>query len=887
MNNRFLIRKIGLNLIIVVFSLSFYNLCVAQKKPISNETFKSWDELMNYGISNDGKFIWYIHGSMSEGISVVVKSINEDFFVTYPYAMGEPRFTADSKFAVFLNADTLNILSLSEHSRRTVSDVSSFSVPTEGNAQFVSYQSHDKTYLLDLFSTKSVSFSHSKFSLFNAHGTVMLVWDDSSLNWINLSTLKVTHIINERIVGNIVFDGNGMGIAFCPMINGVKSMFYYRSDYVKPIELVSCRNVLTEGKALSFRNPQFSKDSKSIFFGIMIPKNNSTKDDLDAEVFLMPTLKLWHYKDEYMQSALSRMFLKSQVEVLAVARLTDKNILMLERPDSTLIVGGNGRGNDFVITNTIGNSGEQNWNQYKKTYELISIKNGVRKQLLNEAPVYTMPPRLSSKEGFVSWYDYRAKNYFTYEIANGNIRCITPNIKTSLASDRDDKYADLAGSTYGCFWLADDKGVLVYDEYDIWQVDPRGLKRPINITGGIGLKNKIIFRLAANEYAYPSPKIGDTMLLAAFDTETKRNGLCKVVVGKDNKPDITHMIDGIYYFPWMFVERTPKEPIKAKFANAYVLQHMNTFSAPNVCVTKDFKEFKLLSDIQPQRKYNWMTADLIKWKQNDGRELHGILYRPENFDSTKRYPIIFHYYDRFSHQLNLFRNPELSPGALNIAWYLSNGYLVFLPDIYIPPGRPAKGITESIESSIKKLSEFQWIDTNRMGLEGHSFGGYETYVLMTNTNHFAAAQASAGVSDFISGYSSLGGNFAHLYEVGQNNMRTTPWERPDLYIESSPIFKVGNVITPLLIMHNKDDGAVDFAQALEIYVSLRRQKKPVWLLQYDGEGHTLNNPDNLLDFAMRQQQFFSHYLKGTPVPQWMREPGSSNLRRGSNVHAIE
>ncbi|QHS61045.1 alpha/beta hydrolase family protein [Chitinophaga agri] len=874
-----LLRRIGLRKIVTA-CFSFFSISsLAQKTPLNNQSYENWDALVNYDISNDGKFVWYNHGSLSEGISVVVKSVVDSFSVTYPFIIGDPKFTADSKYAIFLTADTLNVLKLSNFNRRKIIKVSSFSVTTEGGPQFLSYRSDGRIYLHDLARGRTFDFNEGKVSLFNSQGTVMLIVGDSSLDWVDLSTLKVSRIIHGKISGNPVFDKNGTGIVFCPIINGVKSLFYYKSDFWKPVELIGGEKYLKDGRELSFRAPYFSKDSKKIFFGLIMQMNSHVRDDWDRNFFLKPTLKLWHYKDDFMQSTLSGMAQNRSVEVFAAVGVESKNVIILEKPDSTSVIGGNGIGNEFVITNTIGNSGEQNWNSYKKKYELISVMTGESKEIISDGPVYTMPPKLSSKEAFVSWYDYHVGNYFTYEIANGKIRCITSDIPSQLGAGIDETYADLAGSTYGYFWLADDRGLLVYDQYDIWQVDPYGLKSPINITGGIGQKNKIIFRLAANEYAYPSPKIGDTLLLATFDTETKRNGLCRVMVGKENKPDITHMSDGIYYFPWLFVERTPKEPIRAKYGNTYILQYMSTSFAPNICVTRDFKKFKILSNIRPQGNYNWMTAKLVKWNLNNGRELHGILYKPEDFDSTKKYPIIFHYYEKLSYQLNLFRTPEPSPGALNIAWYVSNGYLVFLPDVYIPPGRPAKGIVESVTSSIKKLKEFQWIDTNRMGLEGHSFGGYETYVLMTNTNHFAAAQASAGVSDFISGYSSLGGNFAHLYEVGQNNMRTTPWESPDLYIENSPIFKVANVKTPLLIMHNKDDGAVDFAQALEMYVALRRQKKPVWLLQYEGEGHTLDNPDNILDFALRQQQFFSYYLKNNLFPQWMKQPGISNFRR--------
>jgi dipeptidyl aminopeptidase/acylaminoacyl peptidase len=248
----------------------------------------------------------------------------------------------------------------------------------------------------------------------------------------------------------------------------------------------------------------------------------------------------------------------------------------------------------------------------------------------------------------------------------------------------------------------------------------------------------------------------------------------------------------------------------------------------------------------------------------------GILYTPENFDTQKKYPLIFHYYEISSDQLYLFRKPTLSSGGLDISWYVSNGYLVFIPDIKIPKGHPGKGALSVIRAA-KYFHRKPWV--GKMGLQGHSFGGYITNYLITHNNLFAAAQESAGPADFISGYGAVkkytGNGMQYLYERGQNNIGVTPWQRQDLYITNSPIFRADKINTPLLILHNEEDNAVPVSQGIELFTALRRLKKPAWLLQYDGEGHMLINEQHKLDFSRRQQQFFDHYLKGLPAPEWM------------------
>lgn len=873
-------KEMGKCLILIVLFI-FSKLCNAQKKFIQNDSFKTWDQLYNYAISNDGKFIWYTHGAESLGVSVVITAIDGSFSAIGENVIGSAKFTANSKYALFISNDTLNIFNLDSRSKDVVPNVSGFSIPQGGNSNWLSYQSGNNMYMLDLLSKELKIYKKKRLAIFNSQGTVALVRGDSALDWVDLHSLSEKRIHRNSSIENIVFNNSGNEIVFCPVIDGIKCLFYYKNGEQYSEELVSPGKGLLTNQKISFRDPRFTKDSKRVYFGLIVepqapimPVGNSPVDDP-----ITKKLYIWHYKDEYMQSTMLQRAKNTQVEVVATIGLQEGQIVLIEKPDSTIVANGSYPGSNFAVTCTTGNDTEQNWNdKYMKKYQLVSTKDGSVVNILNDAPVYTTAPKLSSSEQFISWYDSNKGGYFTYEIAKGLIRNVTPEIGKLFKVDEEGRSADMAGGTYGSCWLADDKGLLVYDKYDIWQIDPYGKKNPINITGGIGRQKKIVFRITESEFLSSSLKLGDTMLLAMFDTNTKKNGLYRAVVGKTNKINVDNMIDGFYYFPWMFINNAPKEPMKAQYSNVYVLQHMSCLSAPNICITNDFKKFKNLTNIQPQEQYNWMTVELVKWTKKNGMELHGLLYKPQNFDSTRKYPIIFHYYDRSSHQLHLFRSPELSPGALTIPWYVSNEYLVFVPDTYTLPGNPTKGVVDAVESAVDKLGEFSWIDRTKMGLEGHSFGGYETYALVTNTDYFAAAQASCGISNFISGYSSLGGRAGYLFEAGQTNMRAVPWEKELLYKENSPLSKVANVRTPLLIMHNKDDDAVDFNQALEMFVALRRQRKPVWILEYEGEGHNISDPLNVLDFTIRQQQFFSHYLKGTVAPYWINNPIPARLK---------
>ncbi|HJT75265.1 MAG TPA: prolyl oligopeptidase family serine peptidase, partial [Chitinophaga sp.] len=346
-------------------------------------------------------------------------------------------------------------------------------------------------------------------------------------------------------------------------------------------------------------------------------------------------------------------------------------------------------------------------------------------------------------------------------------------------------------------------------------------------------------------------------IFVTLDNKNKRNGF------RNTKWRRPVMDTFLYYIPRFPLDQY--KPVKARDTTVYLVQRMNAGSAPNLFITTDFISFKPITNFQPQHPYNWLTVELTK---------EGLLYKPENFDSTKHYPVIFHYYEKSSDGLYRYLLPQPGAGSLNIPWYVSNGYIVFIPDIITEKGYPGPSAAKAVIKAAKYLSGFPWVDTAHMGLQGHSFGGYVTNYLVTSTNLFKAAQSSAGPSDFFSGYGSIrkqtGTGMQALYERGQNNMGVPPWENPELYVENSPVLHAHKINTPLLLMHNENDNAVPVAQSIEFFTALRRLQKPVWLIQYKDEGHLLFSDANKLDFDIRQQAFFDHYLKNKPLPEWMK-----------------
>jgi dipeptidyl aminopeptidase/acylaminoacyl peptidase len=248
------------------------------------------------------------------------------------------------------------------------------------------------------------------------------------------------------------------------------------------------------------------------------------------------------------------------------------------------------------------------------------------------------------------------------------------------------------------------------------------------------------------------------------------------------------------------------------------------------------------------------------------------MYTPENFDPKKKYPMMVYIYERLSQNVNNFVRP--APGtSINMAYYVSNGYIVLEPDIVYTTGHPGQSALKCVLPAIQSVVEKGFVDRDRIGIQGHSWGGYQIAYMVTQTNVFRAAEAGAPVVDMISAYDGIrwgsGLPRQFQYEKTQSRIGGTPWEYPLRFIENSSIYMADRVTTPLLILQNDGDDAVPWYQGIEMFLALRRLGKEVYLFDYNGEPHGLRKRAAQKDYAVRMQQYFDHFLKGAPEPEWM------------------
>ncbi|MVT09682.1 alpha/beta hydrolase family protein [Chitinophaga tropicalis] len=820
----------------------------SQKPSLTTGAFKEWPEILRYNISDNGKHAWFI--TIDEQNAWILHLTSSDTLYKKDIQTGlDPVFTRDSRYFLYkVPVDTLFIEDLDKHITTFITGVSEFSVPENGGESWIAY----KTYKDRALVVKNIRsgilriYKNVITCLFNPQGTEVVIQTADALRWLSLVSLKEKLVVRDSSIRNMRFSFQGDRIAF---VSAGQQLNYYEegTDSVKVFR--------TEG--ISESPLRFSEDGKTIFYSRRFTKPVVKKDSL----VITSRLNIWHYKDEYLQDyQLNNLEYSQERDCLTALSIGSGNVISLEDPDTTLILSSN---HYALLRRNINTMEARLKGEPLPGLVLVSLTSGLRREIRPPGNMLE-DTSISPDECFITWFDSGIKHYFSYEISTGVLRNISRDIPYPVFDKENDR---LQGQgPYGIVgWIGKDS-LLIYDRFDIWLVDPSNKQVPVNITNGYGRKNNIVFRNAAATFT-------DTLLLAGFNIKNKRNGFFWLQMNKDPVPVVFGPY--LYYFPPLDIILSNDRPVRAKHSNAFLTKRMTATAFPNLFLVNEKRQQIPLTTFEPQQHYNWLTAELIHWKMPDGKLTSGILYKPENFDPSKKYPVIFNYYEKKSNGLYIYPKPGVNTGTLDIARYVSNGYLVLLPDIHFKPGLTGESALQTIEAAAKHLSVYPWVDKHKMGLQGHSFGGYETNYIITHSNLFAAAQEGAGSSNLVSAYGYLtpsGGARHELYEIGQSNLRTRPWIDPDVYIKNSPVFNVHKVTTPLLMMHNKEDSAVPFAQAIEFFTALRRENKKVWLLQYDKGSHTLDSdPEIALDFNIRQQQFFGHYLKDAPPPLWMTE----------------
>jgi dipeptidyl aminopeptidase/acylaminoacyl peptidase len=426
--------------------------------------------------------------------------------------------------------------------------------------------------------------------------------------------------------------------------------------------------------------------------------------------------------------------------------------------------------------------------------------------------------------------------------------------------DADDDHPD-EKPPYGIAgWTLDGKTLIVNHKYDLWMLPLDG-SVPKNITMGAGDRNEIRFRYVSFDRGERSIDATKPLLLSAYGEWTKKAGFYSLKIGSE-----PHML--------VFEDRAFGMPLKARSADKYLFTRESFVEFPDFYVSgPDFANPKKITDANPQQsEYAWGNRVLIDYANSRGQKLQATLTLPAGYEKGKRYPMVVYFYEKMSQQHHRYSMPTYDDRP-HMSAYASDGYLVLQPDIVYVIGRPGSSALDCVTSAIKKVIELGYADPQHIGLQGHSWGGYEAGFIATQTDMFACIVSGAGPSSILVEFNQIfkgsGNNNNSYYERSQGRMGTNPWKDPELFISQSAIQQATKITTPLLLLHGTEDGSVDWIESLEYYNAARRLGKNIIFLSYPGEPHHLAKEENQKDFLTRMKQYFDHYLKESLAPDWM------------------
>jgi dipeptidyl aminopeptidase/acylaminoacyl peptidase len=910
----------SLALISLVLNISVF----AQNKVIDHTVYDAWKKLTNENISASGKYVSYeVNPHRGDGVLHVQNVLNgkewriprsekASFCQNEDYLVFTIQPGYDTLRTLELEKvnkkewvkDTLGILWLESDSLVKVPNVLGYKIGKHGNhlAYLVLKDSILKEekkkkcklfkkknkeeeilsdgntlFILNSSTNKLDSIAHVTQYDFNDKGTHLYL---STHKKVDKADVYQMHVYNVALgqyytyttgftnLGPINFSKEGNLFAFMASVDTAKEtrlydVYLWNIDDQAPQSMVSKdRSDLPENLTPSNNSKlRFSLDESKLYFGLHdVPEKEEKDTLLESE---KATLDVWHYQNKRLQpQQLKELKRDQKASHLSVLHLKDNKLIQLATDTLTVRTLDQGNANYALAYSNERYAKTFNWSYpWPSDYYRIDLLSG-ETELIKETVNYSTG--LTPNGKYFVYFKSNENQYYSIDIETKDEVCMTCFIKDTINWRSDINGMPFEANPEGSPGYLSDNEIILYSEFDVWKFNFIGNQlTPISLQRG--KEQNTIFRLKRLDYDSTYIEI-DHSLLIGVDQKTMDETVYTFVDDRLSP----HLV------PWYTTNHKLIRFHKADEGDALIFRQMNVKDYPDLFITNmQFENPKKISNANPQQsEYVWPTVEQVQWTSYDGKELNGLLYKPDNYDATKTYPLMVYFYEMYSDRKNFHYIPKPTASIIYATEYASAGYLVFFPDIRYEPGYPAQGAYDCIMSGTDKILElYPNVDSTRMGLQGQSWGGYQTAQLITMTDRYAAAMAGAPVSNMFSAYGGIrwgsGLNRAFQYEHTQSRIGKTIWEAPELYMENSPLFGVPNIHTPLLIMHNDNDGAVPWYQGIEMFTAMKRLNKPVWMLNYNGDDHNLMINANREDLSIRMRQFFDHYLQGKPAPEWL------------------
>lgn len=881
-------------------------------------------------ISPDGKYFRYsIQKTAGRGsrVAMIIQSISGQWKREFPGAEAG-FFSSDSKQYVFNDKNALNFIELGKDQSRTIEGLLSFkkneqnewiayqlkntsntvilqNIVTGKQKQIDGVSSYDfhktgrwfsyqlksekkELFLYNLLTQKEQSFEFvARFSLDNS-GKIILFRTDKELKYANLDD-GTTNVIwqqsNNDTLENYAIDAGGKQVAFIIKKDSINSVWYWTVDMKSALKKAEDNKKQLSG--LQLQSAIFSDNGKYLLLGISEkPINRQIKPELIK-------LSVWSYADTIIQS-----------HQPALLNQRNSRSCVLEISDGSIIYGDNKNETSRVLNNLCvvvkkGRDiyGDRFW-ESGHDFDSVFIKslgNGDSRFLFRSERAYECFTASPDSRYLVYFDVERGGQYFSYDVTAGREARISKGIPDGeLVRTGEVSLSPKWSTPEGLVGWLPDGTLLVYDHYDIWQLDLTGKKPALNITNGFGKKNGLLFQPMVGirrlelklDLVKEVPLLNEqeTFIIEAFNRFNKQNGFYKIRLGTQKSPELLYMDNCIITGSIVGEEvGICMDPIKASSNDIWIVKKQTQSRSPNYYSTVDFKTFNQLTFIEPEKSFDWYSCELHTFRQIDGRSCQGLLYKPHNFDPRKKYPVLIIFYLQFSKSLNAFRPPnyiDRVTGLIrNPLWLVSQDYLLFVPDITTEPLRYGPSALNTIDGAARYLKQLRYVDGKKLGGGAHSWSSKLGTYVFTHSRSLSAMAISEGFlfANPINHALSINEK-GHGKENGESRLETAEkgfeygnlWKNKATWLDQTAVLNADKVTMPLLLYCGGKSSKDYQDQAAQLFTSLYRLEKKTWWLQYDNGSHNLDLSESK-DFTIRFTQYFDHYLKDAPAPRWMTQ----------------
>jgi len=911
---------------LLLFALAWtplYGADPAEPRPLKMADVLAWKTIQSTALTNDGKWFAYVLAPNEGDAEVVLRQLRGDKELRFPcggrnLAAGGPAFSEDSRwlaFSVMPSAKDskqakaprakLALVELATAKKIEFDNVQRFAFsgesaavlavhkfPPEGQTQW----SGSDLIIRELATDNELNVGNVAEFAFDKKGQWLAAIIDAQgqggngVQLRNLTTSAVVPLDSAKATyKSLHWTEKGDALA---VLRSVEDKLYQDKLYSivgftdlnarvpkKTVYDPHSDKSFPTGRAISAnRSPAWTDDLSALQFGIHQPKKKpgveasapesvAKEQDKDAPSKKgspkaadgdKPDLVLWHGSDHRLQSEQQKTAGQDRTHSdLCIYRVADKKFIRLADP----------------TLRNVTVAPKQRWafGVDRRPYELDGTLDGKRFHDLHVIDLQTGERKLALKklrwqfsaapDGTHLLY-YEDGHFYMLEFATGKSYNLTRDVAASFVNDEDDhNVAHPPRQPLG--WVKDSKSILLSDGWDVWQVPVQGgAGANLTVTGkkeGIRYRAPVILDREAKGFDLSGP-----VYYPIYGEWTKKSGIARSS-GGNAAPERLLWDDASFI-----------GPMKAQKADVFLYRRQTNRDYPDFYMADDaLRNARKITMANPQQdKFAWSKgAILVDYTSAKGKKLQGALFLPANYEAHKRYPTIVYIYEKLSQSLNTYEVPAAR--GFNRSVYTSNGYAVFMPDISYQINDPGMSAVWCVLPGLEAAIATGVVDRARVGLQGHSWGGYQTSFLITQTDAFKAAVAGAPLTNLVSMYSSIYWNTGSanqpIFESSQGRFSSGYWDNLEAYIRNSPVFHAPKVKTPLLLLHNDKDGAVDWNQGIEYFNALRRLRKPVIMLQYKGENHGLVKPANQKDYTVRMREFFDHYLRDQPAHGWLRE----------------